>query len=109
MCPWRARVKKSPRRDTHFANSPDCFSCVTLVFVIQSGWLGLFGSGEIPLNSWWAHWTIQTVCSSAVATPLCVLLGGMYSGHDSEQINKVRVAWPSLAWRGVASSSSDFV
>lgn len=56
--------------------------------IAQGGW-GLFPTGEIPLNSWWVRATINVVCSTAMATPLCVLLGGVYAGHDSEQISQV--------------------
>ncbi|KAK3930331.1 Lipase 3, partial [Frankliniella fusca] len=52
---------------------------------------GLFASGEIPLNSWWMHMTMHSLCSSAVASPLCLLVGGVYAGHDSEQINKTAI------------------
>lgn len=53
--------------------------------------LGLFASGEIPLNSWWMRMTIHGVCSTSVASPLCLMVGGVYAGHDSEQINKTAI------------------
>ncbi|XP_034243535.1 lipase 3-like isoform X1 [Thrips palmi] len=72
------------------ALQPAVYGSAGAVSTLHGGW-GLFASGEIPLNSWWVRAAIHGVCSSAMATPLCVLLGGVYAGHDSEQISQADV------------------